>query len=466
MSAAIVIGAGVGGIAAAIRLAARGYDTTVVEALDAPGGRAYVFRQDGYVFDAGPTIITAPYLFEELWRVAGRELRDDIELKALDPFYQIRFDDGVTFNYRRDEVDMLAEISKFAPDETENYKRYMQASERIYRTAFEKLADHPFHTFGTMLAEFPDLIRLGGMQTVYQKVSRYFTNEKMRIAFSFHPLLIGGNPLTTTAYYCLIGHLERAFGVHYVMGGTGALVQGMANLAEGLGARFRFETKVRQIAVDQGRATGVVLENGERLDADIVVSNVDPATTYRNLLSTYPRKRWTDGRLSRKSYSMSLFVWYFGCNRRWEDVYHHIMILGPRYRGLLNDIFGRKHLAEDFSLYLHRPTASDPALAPDGCDAFYVLSPVPNLESGVDWTQEAEPYRKAIERRLSETVLPGLEDSIVTSRVMTPLDFRDRLHSEVGAGFSMEPQLVQSAWFRPHNASEEVDGLYLVGAGT
>jgi len=466
LTSAVVIGAGFGGLAAAIRLAARGYQTTLIEALDAPGGRAYVHRQDGFVFDAGPTIITAPYLFEELWALAGRKMSDDVELVALDPFYQIRFDDGHVFNYWRDEAKLLEEIRRISPSEVDGYRRYMKASAEIYKTAFEELADQPFHKFMTMMAEFPQMIRLGGMRSVYSKVSDYFTHEKLRIAFSFHPLLIGGNPLSTTAYYCLIGHLERTFGVHYAMGGTGALVAAMVSLAEGLGAQMRYNAPVDEILVENGRAAGVRLKNGETISADLVVSNVDAATTYRRLLRSHGRKRWTDEKLSAKNYSMSLFVWYFGTDRRWEDVYHHVMVLGPRYKGLLKDIFDRKHLADDCSLYLHRPTATDMTLAPEGCDAFYVLSPVPNLKGGADWRTQAEPYRKAIEARLEQTMLPGLSEAIVTSKIMTPLDFRDRLNSEAGAAFAMEPQLFQSAWFRPHNASEEVEGLYLVGAGT
>ncbi|MFN7000135.1 MAG: phytoene desaturase family protein, partial [Elioraea tepidiphila] len=280
------------------------------------------------------------------------------------------------------------------------------------------------------------------------------------------PLLIGGNPLTTTAYYCLIAHLERKHRVHYAMGGMGALVRGMAGLIEHLGGTIRCNADVVRIEVAEGRATGVVLVSGERIAADIVVSNADVAWTYSKLLGHYPRRRWTDRRIARARYSMSLFVWYFGTRRRYEDVYHHTMVLGPRYEALLTDIFTRKHLAEDFSLYLHRPTASDPSLAPEGCDAFYALAPVPHLGSGVDWTMQAEPYRAAIQRRLEETVLPGLGEAIVTSRTMTPLDFRDRLLSVNGAAFSLEPQLFQSAWFRPRNRSEEVANLFLVGAGT
>ena len=463
---AIVIGSGFGGLAAAVRLGARGYRVTILERLDAPDGRAYVFRQDGFTFDAGPTIITAPYVFEELWALCGRRMSDDIDLRAIDPFYKIRFDDGDTFSYTADHDKMRAEVARINPRDVQGYDRYLRDSGEIFNVAFTGLADQPFHAVRKLLTSIPDLLRLGGYRSVYAKVCDYFENEKLRLAFLFHPLLIGGNPFTTTSYYCLIAHLERTFGVHYAIGGTGALVRGIAELVERQGGLLRCNADVQAIIVDRRRATGVRLATGERIAADIVVSNADPAWTYSRLLARQPRRRWSDAKLKRSSYSMSLFVWYFGTNRRFDDVYHHTMLLGPRYRGLLDDIFKHKRLADDFSLYLHRPTANDPSLAPAGCDSFYVLSPVPHLQSGTDWRAYSETYRKKIASRLEETLLPGLSDAIVTSRVMTPQDFKDRLCSVNGAAFALEPKLFQSAWFRPHNKSEEVDRLYLVGAGT
>jgi len=463
---AVVIGSGFGGLAAAVRLAARGWRVTVLEKLDAPGGRAYVFRQDGFSFDAGPTIITAPYLLEELWALCGQRMSDHVTLKRIDPFYEIRFDDGTVFRAYDDQARMREEVARLNPAEVAGFDRCIADSERIYDVAFAKLADQPFHSFWTMLKEAPDMVRLGGMRSVFSKVGDYFRDPKLRVAFSFHPLLIGGNPLSTTAYYCLIQHLERLHGVHYAMGGTGAIAQGLVQLAESQGAQFRYNAEVAEILVRDGRAAGVRMADGEVIDADIVVSNADPAWTYSRLLAKHPRKRWTDRKLKRAKYSMSLFVWYFGTNRRFEDVYHHSMVLGPRYEGLLTDIFNRHHLSDDFSLYLHRPTANDPSMAPPGCDAFYVLSPVPHLASGTDWAAEGERYRARIQARLESTIMPGLGDAIVTSRLLTPQDFRDRLLSYNGAAFAMQPQLFQSAWFRPHNVSEELAGLYLVGAGT
>ena len=463
---AVVIGSGFGGLAAAVRLAARGWRVTVLEKLDAPGGRAYVFRQDGFSFDAGPTIITAPYLLEELWALCGQRMSDHVTLKRIDPFYEIRFDDGTVFRAYDDQARMREEVARLNPAEVAGFDRCIADSERIYDVAFAKLADQPFHSFWSMLKEAPDMVRLGGMRSVFSKVGDYFRDPKLRVAFSFHPLLIGGNPLSTTAYYCLIQHLERLHGVHYAMGGTGAIAQGLVQLAESQGAGFRYNAEVSEILVRDGRAAGVRMADGEVIDADIVVSNADPAWTYSRLLAQHPRKRWTDRKLKRAKYSMSLFVWYFGTNRRFEDVYHHSMVLGPRYEGLLTDIFNRHHLSDDFSLYLHRPTANDPSMAPPGCDAFYVLSPVPHLASGTDWAVEGERYRARIQARLESTIMPGLGDAIVTSRLLTPQDFRDRLLSYNGAAFAMQPQLFQSAWFRPHNVSEELGGLYLVGAGT
>ncbi|MEM9617868.1 MAG: phytoene desaturase [Pseudomonadota bacterium] len=463
---AVVIGSGVGGLATAARLAAKGYRVTVLEKLDAPGGRAYVYRQDGFTFDAGPTIITAPYIFDSLWEDCGGKFSDDVTLRPCDPFYQIRFDDGSVFNYCADREKMRAEVTRFESKDLAGYDRFMADSERIYKVAFEELADKPFHSLAFTMRTMVDLVRLGGYRTVFGKVSDYFNDERLRTVFSFHPLLIGGNPFTTTAYYCLIAHLESKYGVHHALGGTGALVRGMVGLIERKGGVIRCNAEVGSIETSNRRVTGVTLANGEAITADIVVSNSDPAWTYGKLLKDYPRKRWTDQKLERSKYSMSLFVWYFGTNRRFEEVGHHTMVLGPRYRGLLEDIFINYAQTDDFSMYLHRPTANDPSLAPDGCDAFYVLSPVPNLRSGVDWNGVAETYRQKVQERLEETVLPGLGDAIVTSHHISPIDFKERLSSYEGAAFAMEPKLFQSAWFRPHNKSEEVAGLYLVGAGT
>ncbi len=463
---AIVIGSGFGGLAAAVRLACKGWRVQVLEKLDAPGGRASVHREDGFTFDMGPTIVTVPQLFEELWTLAGRRLEDDVTLKALDPFYRIRFDDGTWFDYSGNPDRMRAEVARICPTDVKGYDSFMAEAERCYRIGFEELGATAFDSLGDLVSAIPALVKMRSWRTIRSMVASHFRDPKLRTVFSFHPLLIGGNPSSVTCTYSLINQLERRFGVHWAVGGTGALVQGLMKLLTQLGVTVRCNATVERIVVEGGRARGVVLKGGERINADIVVSNADTAWTYRNLVAPEHRHVWTDRKLDRARYSMSLFVWYFGVNRQYHDVPHHTMVLGPRYEALLNDIFKRRHLADDFSLYLHRPSASDDSMAPPGCDTFYVLSPVPHLDSGTDWPAIAERYRLAIQKRLEDTLLPGLSSNLVVSKVMTPLDFQDRLLSYKGAAFGLEPLLLQSAWFRPHNRSEDVPGLFMVGAGT
>jgi phytoene desaturase len=463
---AVVIGSGFGGLAAAIRLGAKGYRVTVLERLDTPGGRAGVYQQDGFTFDTGPTMITAPFLLEELWTLCGRTLSDDIDLKPISPFYRIRFDDGESFHCFRDADAMKAEVGRLFPGDVAGYERFMEASESIFKIGFEELGDVPFDSIGDMLKILPDMVRLSSYRSVYSFVSKYVKDERLRVALSFHPLLIGGNPFKVTSIYALIAFLERKWGVHFPMGGTGKLVAGLVDLIKGQGNRIQYGAKVGEILVEGKSACGVRLASGDIIRSDLVVSNADAAWTYRHLLPPSARSTWTDRRIEKSRYSMGLFLWYFGTRKQYTDIPHHTIVLGPRYRGLLTDIFERKVLAQDFSLYLHRPTATDPSLAPPGCDGFYVLSPVPHLGGGIDWATEAEPYRQSIARRLSETIMPGFEDEVVTSRLATPVDFESQLLSFRGAAFSFEPILTQSAWFRPHNRSKELDRLYLVGAGT
>ena len=463
---AVVIGSGFGGLAAAIRLSVKGYDVQIYEKLDGPGGRAYVHRQDGFTFDMGPTIITAPFLLRELWNLCGRKFEDDINLVAMEPFYRIRFDDGSHFDYNGDPVHMRAEVMRFCPDDLPGYEQFLKVCEDCKVLGFEGMGDQPFDSLGDLMRAIPDFLRMGAWRTIYDQVARHFRNDKLRIVMSFHSLLIGGNPFSVTAAYALVNALERTWGVHSPMGGTGAIVKGLVGLLDGLGVPIHYNTPVVHIEVQDGRARGIRLADGQRISADIVVSNGDTAWTYRHLVDAKDRAHWSNARIERGRYSMGLFVWYFGTNRRYEDVPHHMLVLGPRYRELLEDIFKRHVLAKDFSLYLHRPTATDHSLAPPGCDTFYALAPVPHLDSGTDWSAQAEPMRKAIAQRLSETVLPGVESHLVTSHMVTPQTFHDRLWSYKGAGFGQEPLLLQSAWFRPHNRSEDIEGLYMVGAGT
>jgi phytoene desaturase len=439
---------------------------TVLDKLDAPGGRAYVHKQDGFTFDAGPTVITAPFLFEELWALCGKRMADTIDMRPVTPFYRIRFPDGQQFDYTGDAAEMRREIGKFEPGDVAGYERFVAKSEEIFRVGFEELGDVPFSSWMDMAKIIPKMIKLGSYRTVYGMVQSYVKNDRLRQVLSFHPLLVGGNPFSTTSIYALIAFLERNWGVHFPIGGTGALVNGLVSLIEGQGGTVRCGAEVKQILVEGKRARGVLLANGERIEADVVVSNADSAWTYRHLIAPEHRERWTDARVDRQRYSMSLFVWYFGTKRKYPEVAHHTIMLGPRYKELLQDIFDRKVLADDFSLYLHRPTATDPSLAPDGCDGFYVLSPVPNLLGTTDWKTRAEGYKKSIQDLLERTVLPGLGAEIVSERLLTPQDFQDRLLSFRGAAFGMEPVLTQSAYFRPHNVSEDIERLYLVGAGT
>ncbi|MCA3563458.1 MAG: phytoene desaturase [Methylocystis sp.] len=463
---AIVIGAGFGGLAMAIRLAVKGYQVSVFEHLEQAGGRANVYRQDGFTFDAGPTIVTAPYLLEELWELCGKKLQDDVPLVAMNPFYQIRFNDGSVMNCSGDAAAMRAEVERLSPGDVAGYERFMALSERTFTIGFEKLGNQPFNTLWDMAKAVPQILMLGGIRSIHGMVSRYVKDERIRIALSFHPLFIGGNPLKASAVYGLVAYLERHWGVHFAMGGTGALIKGMVRLLEDQGGRIFYNTRVDGILAEGKRATGVKLATGEEVPAHLVACNADAAWTYANLLPGRVRNPLMSLRLKKAAFSCGIFIWYFGTRRRYEDVHHHTIVLGPRYEGLLRDIFQKKKLADDFSLYLYRPTATDPSLAPEGCDSFYVLAPVPHLAADVDWTTKAEPYRRAVEARLMETILPGLKDDIVTSKVMTPLDFQSRFLSPHGAGFGMEPILSQSAYFRPQNKSHWLENLFMVGAGT
>lgn len=464
---AVVIGSGFGGLAAAIRLGARGYRVTVVEKLDQPGGRARVIEEGGHVFDAGPTLITVPFLFEQLWELCGRKLADDVAIVPLDPFYSFRFDDGETFTYTGDPAQMRAEVARLSPGDVAGYERFMALAEKICAVGFDRLGHVSFGSIRDMLAIAPEMARLQSYRSVYGLVSRYVRDPRLRTVFSYHPLLIGGNPFKASALYALIPHLERRWGVHYALGGVNRLVAGLCGLIAGQGGTVRLGAEVEEILVENGRARGVRLAGGETIRSAIVVSDAGSAWTYGRLLPPSTRKRWSDRKLARARYSMGVVVWYFGVNRRYEDVDHHTILLGPRYRELIGDIFERKRLAEDdFSLYLHRPTATDPSVAPPGRDTFYALVPVPNLDGDTDWTREAEIHRERIARRLEATLLPGLRENLTVSRMVTPLDFEADFRAVRGAAFDLEPVFTQSAWFRPHNRSEDVGGLYIVGAGT
>ncbi|MEP2447787.1 MAG: phytoene desaturase [Balneola sp.] len=464
----IVIGSGFGGLGAASRLLSAGHDVTVLEKRDKLGGRAYVYEKNGFKFDGGPTVITAPFMFDDIWEAAGKKRSDYVEFVPCDPFYRIFDHNGEKFDYNNDHEFTIKEIEKRSPGDVDGYEKFLKTTKAIFQKGFVELADQPFLKFMDMMKVAPDLIKLQSYKTVYKYVSKFIKDDFLRQCFSFHPLLVGGNPFDTTSIYAMIHYLEREWGVHYAMGGTGAIVNAFEKLITEQGGKFHLQTEVDEILVKNGKATGVRLKNGEILEADIVVSNADVGFTYKNMIASKHRKKYTDKKIDRTKYSMSLFVIYFGTKKRYLDsgLAHHNIILGKRYKGLLDDIFHKKHVADDFSLYLHMPTITDSSIAPEGHEGFYVLSPVPHLDSGTDWNEFAPKYRDAIMNFLEENYLPDLQENLVAEHYIDPIHFRDVLNSHKGSAFSVEPILTQSAWFRPHNKSEDVDDLYFVGAGT
>ena len=464
----IVIGSGFGGLGAAIRLAAKGHEVEIYEKLDKPGGRAYVFKINGFTFDGGPTVITAPFLFNELFELAGKKQEDYFTLKPLNPFYRIFNYNGKYFDYNNDIDFTLSQIEKFNPDDKQGYLNFIRTTKPIFQKGFVELADKPFLSFWDIVKIVPDLIRLKSYKNVYSYVSSYIKDDFLRQCFSFHPLLIGGNPFETTSIYALIHYLEREWGIYYAVGGTGSIVKGLVKLFEELGGKIYYDTEVKEISVSNRRVNGIRLNNGSFVEADLVVSNADIAFTYMNMIDKQFRKKYTDKKVENMKYSMSLFVIYFGTKKRYNgrNLAHHNIILGKRYKELLKDIFKNKILADDFSLYLHMPTATDSTVAPKGCEAFYVLSPVPHLKSETNWAEEAKPYRDKIMKFLEENYLPNLQENIIAEHYIDPLHFQNNLNSYLGTAFSVEPLFSQSAWFRPHNRSEDFENLYFVGAGT
>ncbi|MEM9366743.1 MAG: phytoene desaturase [Planctomycetota bacterium] len=467
---AAVIGRGFGGLAAAIRLQAMGFETVCFEARDMPGGRAYVYRDHGYTFDAGPTVITAPHCLDELFSLAGESLSEHVDLIPVDPMYRLQWTDGTKFDYTQDAGRLIDQIGQISPTDVPGYKRFADYTRRVFEKGYVELGATPFLSFRDMIRCAPDLMRVRADRSVYSMVSRFISDEHLRQAFSFHPLLVGGNPLETSAIYTLIHWIERQWGVFFPRGGTGALVQSLVGLFRRLGGELRVSTPVDRIEVVSGRGgrnthrVHVADRAGESFD--LVVSNADVHHTYAKLYQHSDTARPIRRRLEKMEWSMSLFVMYFGTNRRYEQLAHHTILFGERYRGLLRDIFKGSHVPDDFSLYLHAPTVSDPGLAPPGGEAFYVLSPVPHLgRAPADWERLQQSYGDAILESL-EQHLPGLRESIVTRRHFTPTDFHQQLNAFQGSAFSVAPKLTQSAYFRPHNKCGRIEGLYLVGGGT
>lgn len=462
----VVIGSGFGGLATAIRLQARGYQVDLLEARDLPGGRAYVYRQDGFTFDAGPTVITAPFMIDDIFAAAGRQTADYVDIVPVDPFYRIEFPDGRHFEYNQDEAETERRVAAFSPGDLDGYRRMILSARAIFQKGFLELSDKPFLKFTDMLRIVPDLLRLHSHKTVYSFVSGFVKDPMLHRVFSFHPLLVGGNPFQTTSIYALIHYLERQWGVHYVMGGTGALVAAFARLFEELGGRLHLNSPVASIDIANGDAQSVSTTDGRVFPCDAVVSNADVANTYRKLIAPEHRRKYTNRRLERMRYSMGLHVIYFGTRKQYPGIRHHTIILSEHYQELLHDIFNRKRLSQEFSIYLHRPSATDPRMAPTGCDCFYALIPVPNQLSGIDWGREDQPFTQRVLRFLDERYMPGLLENLATVRTLNPQGFETTLNSYAGAGFSFEPVFSQSAWFRPHNQSEDIPNLYFAGAGT
>ncbi len=464
---AAVIGSGFGGLTLAVRLQAAGIDTTLIEKRDKPGGRAYVYEDKGYSFDGGPTIITAPPSIEEVFAAAGRDLYDYATLLPVMPFYRLYWEDGTSFDYSNDMEAITAQIAERNPADVDGYLRFLDYAEDVFHEGYTKLAATPFLDFWSMIRVSPQLMRLQSYRSVYSIISKFIKDESLRQVFSFHPLLVGGNPFTSSSIYTLIHYLERNWGVFFVKGGTGALVRAMVTLFEELGGEVRLNAPVERIHTANGRVTGLSTADGWSADFDAVASNADVIHTYRTLLEDHPAAQQEANRLERKRFSMSLFVAYFGVRRRHTRLAHHDIIFGPRYKSLLDDIFGSRGLADDFSLYLHAPTLTDPSVAPEGCEAFYVLSPVPHLGNApIDWSEEGPRYRDRILDYLEERYIPNLGSDLETVRILTPDDFKNVLNSHLGSAFSLEPILTQSAWFRVHNRDRRIGGLYFAGAGT
>ncbi|MEM6650049.1 MAG: phytoene desaturase [Pseudomonadota bacterium] len=464
---AAVIGAGFGGLALACRLQQSGFQTTLIEGRDKLGGRAYVYEMDGFTFDAGPTVITDPSALEELFANAGRRLSDYVELIEVDPLYRLHWEDGYSFDYNKESDRLEKQIAAKNPKDVEGYRKFYKYSEAVFEEGYRKLGAVPFLNFWSMVRAAPQLASLQAFRSVYGRVADFIEDEQLRQAFSFHTLLVGGDPHKTSSIYALIHALERKWGVWFPRGGTGALIRAMGQLFEDLGGTTIIGDPVEHIGMAGEKVQNVRTVSGWAQDFDTVASNADIVHTYEKLLGQSPRGKNMSQSLKGKRYSNSLFVSYFGVKKQYPDIAHHSILFGPRYRELIAEIFKGPDLPDDFSLYLHRPTATDPGLAPEGCDAFYVLSPVPNLDKAkIDWSVVGPQYQEKIFEYLEDRYLPNLRENIVTKHLFTPADFKDKLNAHAGSAFSLEPVLTQSAFFRLHNRDDRIENLYFVGAGT
>jgi phytoene desaturase len=463
---AVVIGSGFGGLSIAIRLQAAGIDVTLVEKRERIGGRAYQLRDSGYTFDMGPSLITAPEIIDSVFRAGGRRFTDYVDLVPLDPFYRIYFHDGTHIDYVGDLERMKAQMAQFNPGDAENLDRFLDRTRPIYDAIIaDRLGSRPFDTLESMIRFMPTVFKLGAFLPVTTFVNRFFKDFRHRFLFSFHPLFVGGNPYRTPSVYLMIPYLEREGGVWFTRGGMYSVVEAMGTLFRELGGTIRTSAEVERIVVEEGRATGVIA-GGERHDADLVVSNADPGHTYRHLVEAEHRDHWTDRKLDRQDWAMSCVLLYIGTRRQYPQLEHHTLILTERYKELLKDIFDEKILPDDFSMYLHAPTRTDPSMAPEGCESMYVLIPVANNRSGIDWSEMGPKFADRVIDYLEAWGLEDLREETEVLHVFTPDDFASELNATWGNAFAIEPKLLQTAWFRPQNRSEDVDGLYLVGAGT
>jgi phytoene desaturase len=465
---AAIIGAGFGGLALAIRLQSAGIETTIIEARDKPGGRGYYWEKDGFTFDAGPTVITDPDCLEQLWALSGRKLSDDVELVPVTPFYRLNWPDGTNFDYSNDEVSLNAEIRKLNPDDVAGYARFLEYSAGVFHEGYEKLGTVAFLDFASMIKAAPALAKYQAWRSVYSMVSSFVQSEKLREALSFHTLLVGGNPMTTSAIYALIHKLEKDGGVWFAKGGTNRLIAGMVTQFERLGGTLRLGDAVTEIETMGDVVTGVTTASGWHGDFDAVASNGDIVHTYRDLLKRSARGRRAGRSLSHKKFSPSLFVVHFGIRGNWPGIPHHMILFGPRYKGLLDDIYRNGVLSQDFSLYLHHPTVTDPSMAPDGCSTFYALCPVPHTgKFPADWDGNVgEVLKERILDEIEKRLIPDIRSRIMTEFFYSPADFGRDLNAHLGSAFSLEPLLTQSAWFRVHNRDDVISNMYFVGAGT
>jgi phytoene desaturase len=463
----IVIGAGFGGIATALRLRAKGHKVTIIEKHPDLGGRARVFKKDGFVFDGGPTVITAPYLINELFELFKKDPKDYIELSPLKIWYQFIFEDKTKFNYSGDEEEMKNQIENLSKVDVKGYEKLVTFTKKIFDKGFTELADVPFDKPFVMLQQLPALLKLKSYKSVYSLVSSYIQNEKLRRMLSMHPLLVGGNPFTTTSIYGLILYLEKKWGIHYSMGGTGNIIKGLEKLMNEVGVEIIKNSEVNKIILEKNKITGVQINNQTNIRANNVICNADPPAVYEKLLNENNKSsflfKWKKKRME---YSMGLFVYYFGTKKKYENVEHHTIKFGNKYKEHLIDIFDKKKLNNDISYYLHRPSATDQSMAPDGNDCFYVLVPVPNNQSEINWDKEGKKMKDLVIDKMEHDLMPNLRDNIISDFYLTPDYFEKELNTKYGSGFSIQPKFTQSAYFRFHNKSEIYDGLYFVGAGT